>query len=241
MGCFQMVLLPTLNRTSFLKNFFQSYRETSAIVPVMALVDEVDYQENKAEYDCVDYPVNCFMYNTGSAITMGDKVRRCWGRVKEDHPKWVGILNDDHYCITPEWDKRVEEMLDGTNMVSTNDGNWNFGFRCCGLTAWSMPLLDAAGFPIFPRNLHHYFIDDCWKVIGESSGCWLETMKINIEHRHVLNGKMPADDTFKKVNEAKANLYDQNEFKHFMEQDFKDVVMRIVELRSSQVQENKFA
>lgn len=236
-----MILLPTLNRPNLLKRFFESYIETKAIVPVMVLMDNSDYEKNKAEYDSIVYPVNAWMHNTGSNVSMGDKTRCSWGRIKEDYPKWIGLLNDDHVCITPEWDKKVEALLDGTNMVSTNDGNWNFGFNVVGLTAWSMPILEAAGFPIFPRNLHHYFIDNLWKAIGESTGCWLETSKINIEHRHVFCGKMEADDTFKKVNAPKANEYDQAEFKHFMEQDFKDVCMRIMKLRTQQITENKFA
>jgi hypothetical protein len=237
-----MILLPTLNRPHLLKRFFESYKATNATVAGYVLIDHEDMARNRAEYETIKMahmPGDWIMRDTGSAVSMGDKCRFVW-RELSDTNKWIGLLNDDHVCITNEWDKRAEEMLDGTNMLSTNDGSWNFGYRIVGLTAWSKPLLDIARFPIFPRNLQHYFIDDLWKAIGESTGCWLETMKINIEHRHVLNGKMLADDTFRKVNDPKANQYDEKEFKHFMEQDFKDLCLKIVEFRSKQTAGAKF-
>lgn len=163
---------------------------------------------------------------------MGDKCRWAYRELKERDIGWIGLLNDDHYCVTKNWDKAVESFLDGTNMVSTNDGSWNFGTRVVGLTAWSMALLDAAEIPIFPRQLQHLCIDDVWKAIGESTGCWFETMKINIEHRHAYRGMSPQDETFQKVNSQTQWLHDTKEFKEFMEQDFKDVCFRIAKLRS---------
>lgn len=228
-----VILLPTLNRPHLLKNFLDSYQTTEATCAMHILVDDEDYKKHQSEYDSI-----CAVTNTGSAVTMGDKVRFIWPKIKEH--KWVGLLNDDHYCITPHWDKIIEEMLDGTNMVSTNDGNWNFGFRVVGLTAWSMGLLDACGFPIFPDGLNHYFIDDTWKAIGESTGCWQETMKVNIEHRHVFNGKMPEDETFRKVNAPEATQKDLAIFKKFMEEQFQDVCKRIVALRTQQIKDQKF-
>lgn len=233
-----LILLPTLNRTKLLKNFVESYVETKATVDMWILVDDVDYHNNQAEYDAIQLPETVEIISTGSAVSMGDKVRHVWEHV--DDYKWIGLLNDDHYCITPEWDKKAYEMLDGTNMLSTNDGFWNFGFRVVGLTAWSKPLLDACDFPIFPDHIDHLFIDDIWKAIGESTGCWKETMKINIEHRHVFCGKSPEDDTFKKVNNQAKYQEGLKAFTKFMEQDFKTVCEKILNMRSTHVHANKF-
>ncbi len=238
-----MILLPTLNRTALLERFMESYIDTDAEVPVLVLVDAADLEKNHKHYDqlernapLIEMPMT--IVNTGKAVSMGDKVRFVWDRVKDS--KWVGILNDDHVCITPEWDKKVDALIDGTNMVSTNDGNWNFGVRVCGLTAWSMGLLNAAQFPIYPRNLQHLYIDDVWKAIGESTGCWLETNKIDIHHKHALKGEMEKDETFKKVYAQGSWEYDSKEFRHFMEQDFKDTCARISALRQAHAQKQKF-
>lgn len=237
-----MILLPTLNRTTLLSEFIKSYIETKATVDVVVLIDSADLEANLHAYEAIkeSMPKSFSFVNTGDAISMGDKIRFYWPTVQGLKPNWIGLLNDDHYCVTPEWDKKSEAMLDGTNMVSTNDGNWNFGFNVVGLTAWSYPLLEAAGFPIFPGKLHHYYIDNVWKSIGEATGCWLETNKINIEHRHVWCGKMPQDATFTKVNNPQDTEYNRKEFEHFMAQDFQSVCERITKLRTEHLLKAKF-
>lgn len=235
------ILLPTLNRVELLKRFLQSYRDTKATVEVAILVDSKDREKNKAAYDSLDLPANCAIVETGHFVSMGDKVRSVWDSLESMNYDWIGILNDDHVCLTEEWDKRTDELIDGTNMVSTNDGSWNFGFNVVGLTAWSTPLLRAAGFPIFPNGIDHWFIDNVWKSIGEKTGCWHETIKINIEHRHVFCGKMEADDTYKvSQNQAKAQMAAEA-FDRFLREDFPSVCERIDKLREGETKRAKFA
>lgn len=236
-----MILVPSLNRVRLLGRFIESLITTCTTVPGVILVDEKDWGVNSRHYSLLQNTLTVlpsWRFQVTTGVSMGDKVREIWDDVKTE--EWVGILNDDHVCITPNWDTKVADLIDGTNMVSTDDGGWNFGFRVCGLTAWSMPLLEAVGFPIFPRNLQHLYIDDVWKNIGESTGCWLETNKVKIEHRHVYNGKMDKDETFERVNAPPSWEYDAKEFKHFMEQDFKVVCERVVELRKNDLLTEKF-
>lgn len=231
-----MILLPTLNRPKLLLNFVESLHNTDTTTKGLILVDDKNYHSSIPEG--LELPSGWHIVRTGTAVSMGDKCRFIWPEINA-YP-WVGLLNDDHYCVTKHWDQVLEAYVDGANMVSTDDGDWNFGFRVCGLTAWSMPLLDAVGFPIFPRNLQHLYIDDVWKQIGEATGCWLETNKISIEHRHVYNGKMAKDETFERVNAPPSWEYDAKEYKHFMEQDFKAVCERVVALRSQHIVKEKF-
>lgn len=235
-----VIIVPTLNRPALLHNFIKSCEETKTDIQIRFLVDDVDYHNNKDAYEAVEalFTPNMRLIKTGTAVSMADKTKYIWSHIQEY--KWVGLLNDDHYCLTRHWDLLIEGMMDGTNMVSTNDGFWNFGFRVVGLTAWSTALLESCGFPIFPRGLQHLYIDDVWKAIGESTGCWHETMRVNIEHRHTFINKMEADDTFRKVNDPLAYQKDLKEFTEFMEQDFKAVCERVLALRSGQVHSNKF-
>lgn len=237
-----VVLIPTLNRPKLLKRFVESAVLTKTKCSLRFLVDDEDYGRNQTEYLEIEDMCarNWKFIKTGTSISMGDKVREVWNHVKAMKPDWVGLLNDDHVCVTDEWDKKSEAFLDGTNFVSTNDGSWNFGFRVVGLTAWSMPLLEACGFPIFPRNLQHWYIDDLWKAIGESTGCWIETLTVDIHHRHVFKGEMEQDETFQKTHSQEQVEYSLKEFTHFMEQDFKDVCARILKLRVDQQLKDKF-
>jgi len=231
-----LLLLPTLNRIELLKRFLSSYEETKAEIPVWILVDRKDYETHKEAYDEIydKTPPHIRLYDTKDFVSMGDKVRFCFGDVKDGGFKWVGLLNDDHVCITPEWDKKTEALIDGKNIVSTNDGSWNFGLTVVGLTAWSMPILDVAGFPIFPQGIDHWFIDNVWKAIGDATGCWHVTAKINIEHRHVFCRKMEPDDTYKiSQNPGRAQAGAQA-FDKFLREEFEGVSKRIMELRKDE-------
>jgi hypothetical protein len=229
-----IILLPTLNRVSLLKRFLESYHATNSTCEVIVLVDDEDYEKNAKGYDEVRWRIE----KTGNARSMGDKCRFIWDEVK-DAPT-IGLLNDDHVLMTPEWDKKADALLDGTNMLSTNDGHWKFGTNVVGLTAWSMPVLKAAGFPIFPKGMNHWFIDDVWKAIGEKTGCWKETMTINCEHRHVFNGKMEVDETAR-VSQAEMSARESKEaFDLFMKDECEGVCERIKALREEQSIKAKF-
>ncbi len=239
-----LLLVPTLNRIDLLKRFLHSYKEAESTVTTALLVDAADYKVNQSGYQEIldKLPPQVTIVNTHEAITMGDKCRFIYPKMRSLVPdlKWVGLLNDDHYIVTKKWDEIAEKLIDGKNFISTNDGFWMAGVRCCGLTAWSLPLLEKVGFPIYPEKLQHLYIDDLWKAIGDSSGCYLETMKINIEHRHVLKGDMQPDSTYFASNEQSRYIKEQPIFKRFMEERFKDVCLGIVKWRSEQVLDGKF-
>jgi hypothetical protein len=240
-----VVLLPTLNRINLLKRFANSYIETKAEAPLLILVDEDDLRLNQVGYDEVAALSDSFrIVSTRINVTMGAKCRYVYKDYLKNHfpeAKYVGLLNDDHFCVTPEWDKIViARFRSGVEMISTNDGFWNFGIQPVGLTAWSIDMLDRCGIPIYPEGLDHLFIDNIWKAIGESSGIWRETMKVNIEHRHVFKGDMEPDQTFHKSNNQEQYQKDGKVFEDFMNTQFKTVIDKIMNVRAQALVDAKF-
>lgn len=237
-----VILVPTLNRVDLLKQFINSYIFTKAVSPLLLLVDQEDLRIHQVGYDEVQAlsPLITIV-NTGTQITMGKKCRFAMRYIKDKFPEAtaVGLLNDDHHCVTPEWDQIALKLLDGKNMISTNDGFWNFGINPVGLTAWSIPLLEECGLPIYPEDLQHLYIDNLWKAVGESSGCWKETMKINIEHRHVFRNLMLPDQTFHKSNNQQSYADDGKVFEKFMAENFKGIVNKILAFRSKEMEKAK--
>ncbi len=181
-----MILLPTYNRIEKLKNFLKSAVETETSTPGLVLIDEEDFAANKQEYLGMEgaYP-ECWRVHITKSRGMGAKVREVWRFVREYAV--VGILNDDHVCITKNWDTKLIRQLNGKNFISCND-NWNAPFRAAGATIWSMPLLECVGWPIFPPQIDHLGIDDAWELLGRATGCWTVDMTVIIEHDHVLKG-----------------------------------------------------
>lgn len=223
-----MILLPTLNRIEKLTNFLKSVFDTQTLSPGLILVDKEDFEKNKNGYSNVKIPDNWEIVQT-DAITMGDKCREIWPRVKDC--EWVMLVNDDHFCVTPKWDQILISKLDGTNFVSAND-RWISPAKATTATAWSMPLLNALGWPIYPPGLKHLFIDDLHEQLGKATGCWRPVMSAVVEHHHVLNGKGAMDQTHQKVYSQKSWDNDRAVFENIMKHDFADCVAKIQKLQN---------
>lgn len=231
-----MWLLPTLDRIDKLKVFLETAKIAKTCTPGMVLVDEEDMTKNKEHYEVLDLPNNWIVMVT-KAITMGDKVREVWPSVVNYRSRWVGLLNDDHYIVTPEWDRILVSALDGKNFTSSNDRRMA-PMKAATATAWSMDLLNAVGWPIYPPELKHLFIDDVWENLGRMTGCWRVCMNAVVEHKHVLFGTGSRDETHNKVYGAEfpqkpGRLWDMDKavFENFMKHDFNDVVQKIKKLQ----------
>jgi hypothetical protein len=173
-------------------------------------------------------------YQVTEAVTMGDKVREIWPLVKDRD--WVMITNDDFFYRTFQWDVKLLKRLDGKNFVSSND-LWLAPQRATTATAWSMPLLNAVGWPIFPPQFKHLHIDSVWESLGNATGCWRKAMDVIVEHHHTLKG-YDDDDTnkatyasyFEAQKQGVKPLEDQV-FEKFMAEEFNKVVAKIKEFQ----------
>lgn len=180
-----MLLVPSRRRTEKLRRFCDSAIATKTSIPAMILVDKKDYVDNQQDYIEIEtkhFPNAEWKIHITESIGMGPKVREVWDRIKDR--AWVMILNDDHFIVTPEWDKKLISQLNGKNFITCND-NWNAPRRAAGATLFSMPLIEAWGFPMFPPEIDHLGIDDVFEQLGKLSGCWDIDMSVTVEHHHV--------------------------------------------------------
>lgn len=167
--------------------------EAETSTPGIVIVDSQDYINNREAYvdlETTKFPKDWKIHVT-EAVGMGDKIREVWGRVRDC--AWVNILNDDHYIITKNWDTKLIKQLNGKNFVTCND-RYQAPARAAGATMFSMPLLEAVGWPIFPPQINHLAIDDVWEKLGRTTGVWRVDMQTVIEHRHIYKGAA-MDDT----------------------------------------------
>lgn len=192
-----MTLLPTLNRLRLLKRFLRSAIECETSTPGFIIVDEEDFDKNLEKYSNLKMPEGWEIIKT-KAVKMGDKIREVWPEVKKRGWTAVNLLNDDHVIKTKHWDKKLLSKLDGTNFVTCQD-NWMSPRKAAGATVWSMPLLEAVGFPIYPSGMKHLFIDDLWETIGRGTGCWDIDHSVTIEHHNQLRTPGERDETFYQV------------------------------------------
>lgn len=224
-----MWLVPSLNRPAKLREFLKSVIQAETTTPGLILIDATDYDKNNSAYLDLPMPEGWSIYLTGAHVSMGDKIRTCFNPSWE----WVGVLNDDHYVITKGWDQRLIKQLDGTNFLSTAD-RWTAPAKASGATIWSMPLLAALGFPVYPPGMQHLFIDDLWETLGRSTGCWKVDMHVVVEHRHALKDNKLIDETHMKVYSQSAWNKDQEIYREWVKNDMEKCITKIRELRSGQ-------
>lgn len=221
-----MWLLPSRARPIKLKSFLRSAIETEISTPGLVIVQTEDYDQNEKQYDEIED--SCLPNGWKFALTetegFGNKVREVWPQVENE--SWVGVLNDDFIAVTKGWDKILTSALNGKNFTSSND-RWMAPQKATTATAWSMGLLKAVGWPIFPPTMRHLFIDDIWERIGRATGSWRICMNAVVLHKHALKDRGLVDVTHNAVYNQESWLADKAVFEEIMAKDFQGIVDKV--------------
>lgn len=111
-------------------------------------------------------------------------------------PKIIIKLDDDHWPVTPGWDRLYLNALDalgGTGVVYGND--LHQGERLPTVPGLSADIVRELGW-YAPPQLGHLFCDNYWLELGRRSGRLSYMPDVIIEHRHPDAGKASNDDTY---------------------------------------------
>lgn len=203
-------LLPSRRRPGNLKRFFQSVREFGVSTPGLILINQDELSEQKATYESLDVPPGWSIVGV-EANSMHDALRCAWPLVK-DQP-WIGLLQDDLVLQCPNWDLGLINSLNGSNVVSANDGN-DTG-RMHGAIVWSGDLVRALGW-LYPPGFNHLYGDDVWETLGRETGCWQIRSDIITKHVNETYSANP-DDTARHV--ASHTEHDSERFQEWLKSD----------------------
>lgn len=232
--------MPSLNRPTELKKFFDYYLKAKSTIPVWVLVDHED--PRKEEYQKIEYPEGSVLMLTQSR-TMGDKIHEVFEQYK-DHDA-IMILNDDHRPITEEWDKKVLEQINGHNCVFTNDGEepskpWNAPHRICGAITISGAIIRALGY-VWPREIKHLYTDEALGFIfnhAKNASCLME---VCVWHQHAYKHENKRDETYKAINgdadftspEAKGGMWeaDRAAFQRWINESAQEDAQKVLDLQ----------
>jgi hypothetical protein len=175
-------LLPSYDRpTTNLARFFRVAKATGMTTPGAVLVDESDYAAQPDLYDAVEMPENWTIH----LVKGGDcanSTRQGLAELFTDDMQWIGWLADDLVPETEGWDTKCIAALTGWNCVSTDDGRFA-PQKMNGATVWSGDLVRAVGY-LYPPDMKHYYIDDCWEELGRMMNCWVCLMDVLVRHAH---------------------------------------------------------
>lgn len=188
-----LVMVPSRGRPKRLEEFTITYGRTkSEGTDLVVYLNEDD--PKRYEYGCYE---NTFW---GKRLYLAE----AYNYLFQKYPDYdyYSLLNDDHYCITPGWDRKLIEMIE-------EKGGW--GLSCCEdrLTDWnkfqhpsgmiiSGNIPRALGYMIWPK-IQHIGIDCYFMHLLKEMNLLYHTTDVVIEHRHWINGKALLDENYKWV------------------------------------------
>lgn len=176
-------ILPSRGRfLTHLPAFFKAAADSAMTIPGYVVVNDAEYAAHVEEYDALSIPANWSILPV-PGDTAAAKTEQALRQLLGDDMDYVFWLADDLRPVTPGWDVRVIEQLNGWNFVTTDD-LLHAPAKANGAMAWSADLIRAVGYLFIP-GLVHMYTDDCWEILGRATGCWTIDMTTVVQHLHV--------------------------------------------------------
>lgn len=138
----------------------------------------------------------------------------------------VGVVNDDHRFITPDWDTEVKNALTKTGIAYPNDLLMGSNLPTAVFMTVDIPL--KLGW-IAPPQLDHMYVDNVWKELGHGIDSLHYMPHVVIEHLHFTAGKSIMDETYRTTNTRKAMVEGEAAFKLWMLRNYRDSIGRIMD------------
>ena len=207
-----MVIVPSRGRPQAVSELLDSFRQTcTEDTQVVLSLDAND--DTIAQYPTGTTKVvgeNTSMVqalNRAATTFVGSK----WG------PFAVGFMGDDHRPRTKGWDKAYLDCLRslGTGIVYGND--LLQGSRIPTQVAMTSDIVRALGF-MAPKQLHHLFVDNYWRDLGNGAGCLQYLPNVIVEHLHPVAGKAEWDPGYRRVNSNTVQRADRNAYADYKHQ-----------------------
>lgn len=125
-------------------------------------------------------------------------------------------IDDDCVVKTPEFDRILAEPLKkiGYGIAYGNDGYQKDRLP----TKWmlTMNICKTLGYPT-PPKLKHLYVDNFFKIVGESLKSLHYFDDVIMDHEHFLNGKAQMDDTYRETNDPELYKHDRKVFVEYLE------------------------
>ena len=221
------IILPTYDRPELFERFIKSYQEhTSEFSKVFAIVDETE--EKMTQYLDVfnRYDVTYFVCPGKEQFSVKSnfglqKIKELIDKGELEKPTHYSSSGDDVIIVSDNWDVTLMEVCNGDpyHIVYPDDGR-RPDLPCHWTT--TAEIVDTVGFIALPA-VQHMFVDNFWKVVGETFGIMKYVVESKIKHLHWGWGDAPKDrsyqhsDSLYQSDERKWNMYLRNEMQSMLE------------------------
>ena len=141
----------------------------------------------------------------------------------------IGWMADDNRMRTQGWDRAViEAMADGVGFVNLNDLFWSEKAPNDKPvnTFIRTSIVRALGYFANPVMTHH-FMDDTWRILGNSTDSSVYLEDVICEHLHPVNGKAEWDGSYRETEDIGLIRSDQQLFMEWIWTQFKEDRLRV--------------
>lgn len=139
----------------------------------------------------------------------------------------VGFMGDDHRPRTKGWDRRVQEVLDGTPLSVVYGNDLHQGETLPTAVFMDGRIVTTLGYMV-PPGLVHLYVDNFWKDLGERLGTLCYLPDVIIQHQHPHAGSSADDDGYREVNSRQRYREDGRRYRLYMAREFERAVRGLV-------------
>jgi len=146
-----------------------------------------------------------------------------------DRAEFVGWMADDNRMRTKGWDRAViDAMADGVGFVNLNDLFWSEKAPNDKPvnTFTRSTIIRTLGYFANPVVSHH-FMDDTWRILGNSTDSSVYLKDVICEHLHPVNGKAEWDGSYRETEDIGLIRADQQLFMDWIWTQFKEDRLKV--------------
>lgn len=183
-----LVILPVRGRPDSARRFMKAFRETATAATDVALITDEDDTSSSGLSGELDV-MGMTLVRVPTAQKINKAAEACAGSYEA-----LMFMGDDNVPLTPGWDGFLLDALGGCGMAFANDLSPHAGLLPCSVMM-SSAIVRALGWMALP-GCSHFFIDNCWREIGQRAGCLTYLPGVVIDHLHPVWGKGQMDELY---------------------------------------------
>jgi hypothetical protein len=130
----------------------------------------------------------------------------------------IGFMGDDHRPRTVGWDDIIATEMREHNALFAYANDLLQGANLPTQVAIDSRAVRALGH-MAPGELHHLYLDNYWKTLGERTGRMRYLNGVIIEHMHPVAGKAEWDEGYKRVNHGSMYEHDRLAFESYVNEE----------------------
>lgn len=198
-----LVVCPSRGRPHRLKECLDSFNRTkSEGTEMLVYVDHADPRVDDYHAMRCQYPEVHFVFGVRKPIP------HVFNEATSVRSPYYADCNDDFVFHTDKWDSQLISALESNGNVGAAYGHTTGLPHCMVVSAETIRRLGWW----FPLGFQHQYVDDVLTNLFKKAGKLFHVPGVIIEHKHVIWGKAPLDDTYRWVMSEEVKTRDEAAF-----------------------------